>query len=181
MIKNDKIILLYNIIINLSLIELFYFLIKKYKFNNKKKLLFLLLTFVILFSCKYLLKIKKLKKKNYIYLLLITAIADIFQEITGKLIGKNKIFKISPNKTLEGYIGGFIFSLICGKIIFKKKLKYSILIYLMNISGDLFFSYLKRLFLVKDFSNILLDHGGILDRYDSLFFPIITMNLLSKY
>ena len=116
----------------------------------------------------------KFSDKKLTKLLIITSINDIFQEIIGKLIGKTKVSNISPKKTAEGYIGGYITSLIFGKIIFKKKINFLTKVYVSNILGDLFFSLVKRNYGIKDFGKILQEHGGILDRYDSLILAIIT-------
>ena len=86
--------------------------------------------------------------------------------------GKNKIGWISPNKTYEGYIGGYIGILI---IYFIKSYNFIDLnlIYFFGIFGDLFFSYIKRKIGIKDYSEILLSHGGVLDRLDAFFIAIL--------
>lgn len=108
---------------------------------------------------------------------------DIFAYIIGKAIGKHKFSKISPKKSIEGCIGG-----ILGAILFV--LVYTIVInnvYNFNISylyitlitvvlsvigqiGDLAASSIKRYVGIKDFSNLIPGHGGILDRIDSIIF-----------
>jgi phosphatidate cytidylyltransferase len=97
--------------------------------------------------------------------------SDGIQQIVGKRWGRNKIVSsISPNKTLEGYIGGFLCMYIISYIT-----NISILYYFTGISGDLLCSYSKRKLGIKDWSNILGSHGGFLDRFNS---SIIGLNLL---
>jgi len=125
---------------------------------------------------------KVLKVKELIFVLIIVIISDVFQEFSGKYFGKNKIGWISPNKTYEGYIGGYIGILIIYfiNIHFKKK-KYNFidlnLIYIFGILGDLFFSYIKRKIGIKDYSEILLSHGGVLDRLDAFFISVLGYGL----
>ena len=104
--------------------------------------------------------------------------SDVFQEFSGKHFGKNKIGWISPNKTYEGYIGGYIGILIFyfiynhfAKINFAK----INIIYILGVSGDLFFSFIKRKAEIKDYSNLLLSHGGVLDRLDSFIFALLLL------
>lgn len=120
---------------------------------------------------------KVLNVKQLIFILGVVIISDVFQEFGGKYFGKNKIGWISPNKTYEGYIGGYIGILILYFIKSYFKYEYNFidlnLIYILGISGDLFFSYIKRKIGVKDFSEILSSHGGILDRLDSFFIAML--------
>jgi phosphatidate cytidylyltransferase len=172
-IKTKKIKLLYKFILNLSIIEITYNFMKYHNTSNNNIILYIISLCKIIL-CKYLIKKNIFSDKKLSKLLLITSINDIFQEIIGKLIGKTKVTNISPKKTVEGYIGGYIVSLICGKIIFKKEINYLTKVYISNILGDLFFSLVKRNYGIKDFGKILHEHGGILDRYDSLILAIIT-------
>lgn len=172
-IKAKKIKFLYKFILDLSIIELTYNFIKYYNSSNYNIILYVLsLSKIIL--CKCLIKKNIFSDKKLTKLLLITSLNDIFQEIIGKLIGKTKVTNISPNKTAEGYLGGYIISLIFGKIIFKKGIYFLTKLYISNIIGDLFFSLVKRNYGIKDFGKILHEHGGLLDRYDSLLLGIIT-------
>lgn len=124
-----------------------------------------------------------------IYPFIIAWTYDTGAYCTGKLIGKHKICpKISPGKTMEGLIGGLISVIIINFII----IKYNPLFYLLGLSeniltilvqssiitiaaftGDIFISYLKRKAKLKDSGKILPGHGGLLDRFDSVFFVII--------
>jgi len=99
----------------------------------------------------------------------------------GRWIGKHKLYeKVSPNKTIEGLFGGILFSVIAtfGLVeVFpgtdhSQWLILSLLIAVLANSGDLFESLLKRTSGVKDSGNILPGHGGVLDRFDGLFFVL---------
>jgi len=104
---------------------------------------------------------------------------DTFAYLTGKLIGKHKLFeRVSPKKTWEGSIGGFVFSMLCAYILsiffvsiqLNQWLGIASIIVVMGSLGDLFESLLKRKAGVKDSGNVLPGHGGMLDRFDSVFF-----------
>lgn len=104
---------------------------------------------------------------------------DTFAYIVGKSIGKNKLFeKISPKKTIEGFLGGFVFSILAGILISKYYTQASlsiwiiiaILVSVFGTLGDLIESKFKRMAKVKDSGAIMPGHGGVLDRLDSLIF-----------
>lgn len=121
----------------------------------------------------------------FLYTILIATMNDTFALFGGKLFGKHKLCpNISPKKTIEGSIVGLIFGTIIPVIFLSLTCSLNInLFYLIVITlflsiigqlGDLFFSSIKRSFCVKDFSNLIPGHGGILDRLDSLIFINIT-------
>lgn len=114
------------------------------------------------------------------YSLFIVWATDSGAYFIGRAIGKNKLWpEISPNKTVEGFIGGIVCAIIVAILfVFFTDIDAS-LIQLMIITvflsifgqiGDLVESALKRHYDVKDSGNILPGHGGILDRFDSLLF-----------
>ena len=114
---------------------------------------------------------------------------DIFAYLTGKLLGKHKLFpRISPGKTIEGSIGGLVFTLV-SLIIFchysgwfpiPHAIGLAIIAVVFGTLGDLCESMLKRQAGVKDSGKLIPGHGGILDRFDSIMFsvPFIFVYLL---
>ncbi len=114
---------------------------------------------------------------------------DTFAYVTGSLLGKHPMTpRISPGKTWEGFAGGLLFTLLAGWIFFHFSGRQTLSIWLalaattslFAMAGDLFESGLKRKYKVKDMGEILPGHGGILDRFDSLFFvaPALLILLL---
>ena len=115
-----------------------------------------------------------------IYSLLIAVMSDIGGLVIGKTFNGKKLCKISPNKTISGSIGSLIFSLTLIPFFFKYFDDYNIItIVLLTIIisiasqlGDLFISLLKRNAKVKNTSDLLPGHGGVLDRIDGIIFAI---------
>jgi len=104
---------------------------------------------------------------------------DTFAYIVGKSIGKNKLLeKISPKKTIEGFLGGIFFSVIASYLISKFYTEGSLFIWIiiaiivsvLGTLGDLIESKFKRIAGVKDSGSLMPGHGGILDRLDSIIF-----------
>lgn len=113
------------------------------------------------------------------FVLFLTGINDVLQYIWGKTFGKRKILpEISPNKTLAGLIGGVCSTIVLAAIIapyltpftFIQSLGAGLIIGLGGFLGDVCMSAIKRDLGVKDYSNFLPGHGGILDRLDSLIY-----------
>ncbi|HZJ86660.1 MAG TPA: phosphatidate cytidylyltransferase, partial [Erysipelothrix sp.] len=105
----------------------------------------------------------------------------------GSLFGKHKLIeRISPNKTVEGAITGYIASVILSLLFARifieldQTLIYSVSFIIPIISqlGDLTFSMIKRHYGIKDFGYIFPGHGGVLDRIDSIIFSLIAFNML---
>ena len=128
-------------------------------------------------------------KTDIIIILFICIFSDIGGYVVGKLIGGRKLTKISPNKTISGSIGSFVFSLIPIAIYFivfdytkdssfKNQLSITSIIFLTLLLsficqiGDLFISYFKRKAKVKDTGSLLPGHGGLLDRIDGIIFVL---------
>ena len=115
-----------------------------------------------------------------IYPVFISISSDIGGIIFGKTFKGKKLTKISPNKTIIGSFGSFIFSLLMIPIFFNyfdnlQNLNIIVLTLLISLTsqlGDLFISLLKRKAKVKDTGNILPGHGGFLDRIDGILFAI---------
>lgn len=149
---------------------------------------FLLILF--LYSCLNIFHIPN--GKVYIFLiLLITWLSDIGGYFVGKYFGGKKISVISKNKTYNGFLGSIFFSMFAffymkffnfyffEKILFNLSLL--VLSSIIVIIGDLFFSYLKRINNIKDFSNLLKGHGGLFDRIDGLIFLTIFYFFFIKF
>ena len=116
-----------------------------------------------------------------LFVLGICIFSDIGGYIIGKSIGGKKLTKISPNKTVSGSFGSFLFSLFPLGILMilgleenfsEKMILYCLLLSLACQLGDLIISYFKRLAKVKDTGSILPGHGGMLDRIDGIIFAI---------
>lgn len=103
---------------------------------------------------------------------------DTFAYLSGRFFGKHKLFeRISPKKTWEGSVGGFIFAILTGFIfayfINEQYILWivgAIIISIGGVIGDLIESKFKRIAGVKDSGNIMPGHGGILDRFDAIMF-----------
>jgi len=112
---------------------------------------------------------------------------DGFSQAIGQSLGRLKLAPdISPNKTIEGSLGGLFFVFINYWILFPSKFNLksiSILsiIVLACLSGDLLASFYKRKVNIKDFSNLIPFHGGVLDRFDSFFMAIFSAGVLSLF
>ena len=155
------------------------------KYNLQDALYLLGSVLFIGFSFNLMILIRNYYITYFIYFLLTACFTDIFAFVTGKLIGRKKLAKeISPNKTVEGFIGGTIMGTFIGmvyyltvvsnQIPFTQILIITITLSIMGQIGDLIFSQIKRYYHQKDFSNLVPGHGGILDLFDSLIFVIIT-------
>ena len=125
------------------------------------------------------------------FLLLVTEINDVLQYVCGKLLGRRKIAPtVSPNKTWEGFIGGWV--LTAGLIVglapvftpfsFLESLVAAALLPVAGFAGDVTMSAIKRDLGVKDTSGFIPGHGGVLDRLDSLTFTApLYFHLLAAY
>ena len=137
---------------------------------------------------------------NLLFIFLICIFSDTGGYIIGNLFGGRKLTKISPNKTISGSIGSFVFSLLPILMLFylnefyDTKNYFSIgalknYYYLIPIClflslicqmGDLFISYFKRKAKVKNTGSILPGHGGLLDRIDGVIFVLPAAYLINK-
>jgi phosphatidate cytidylyltransferase len=113
---------------------------------------------------------------NVLYLFFFIWASDTGAYFTGRALGRNKLFaRISPNKTIEGFVGGLIASALVGiaahhflgGISLISWMCIGAFVSITSTLGDLFESMLKRQSDIKDSGNILPGHGGILDRFDS--------------
>ncbi|WP_406616951.1 phosphatidate cytidylyltransferase [Mycoplasmopsis adleri] len=131
-----------------------------------------------------------------IFLIAAPSVTDIGAFFGGKLFGKKWINKpfapnVSPKKTWEGFIFGILAGWIfCGGMIFglnmiEGKIWAQVLLFLLipfaATAGDLYYSHLKRLNDVKDYSKILAGHGGLLDRFDSISFAVLLTSIIYAF
>jgi phosphatidate cytidylyltransferase len=115
-----------------------------------------------------------------LYSILVSIMSDTGGLIFGKIFKGKKLTKISPNKTISGSIGSFIFSILLIPFFYNSQIDQNLLnmflitiiISLTSQLGDLFISLIKRKAKVKDTSDLLPGHGGVLDRIDGLIFTI---------
>ena len=134
--------------------------------------------------------IAKLGREEMLYVLLVCIFSDIGGYTIGKSIGGKKLTKISPNKTISGSVGSFLFSLIpfillillqeVDKINFYTLFFITIILSSVCQAGDLFISYFKRKSKIKDTGKLLPGHGGLLDRIDGIIFAVPCAFLLEK-
>ena len=156
----------------------------KLKINySKYLLLIILLIFIYSF---YNIRNQSDGLRMILLLTFITWCSDIGGYLFGKLIGGKKIKFISPNKTFSGFFGSLLFVQL--NLVYIIYFKLNLFSYIGHyvlfltvcsfivIFGDLFFSYVKRLNNIKDYSNFIPGHGGVLDRIDGFIFLIIIFN-----
>lgn len=158
--------------------------IKKYTYKDGMWLFLVTLLIGIMFNS--FIKVRNIGLYQVIYCLIIATMTDTFALFGGKLFGKHKLIEtISPNKTVEGSVvgtlmgsilGSVFYILVIGNLNIWVTILLTIILSMFGQFGDLFFSSIKRFYKVKDFSNLIPGHGGILDRLDSLLF--ITMGYL---
>ena len=130
------------------------------------------------FSMVYIIANQELEYKLIFIIITIISLCDSFAYLLGKKFGKYKIFpKISPNKTIEGYLGGTFCSLFLFVVIFLyynledlNWILYVIIIIFSSFIGDLYISFFKRKLNIKDLGKLFPGHGGVLDRIDSWLF-----------
>ena len=187
---------LYTFVLIISLLVIaiiawieFYSLIHKIFINNNfmNKIFRFFFKAISLFYMSllvYLIMIPKINDKFFeiiiIYSILISIMSDVGGMVIGRIFKGKKLTKISPNKTISGSIGSFIFSLFLIPLFIKHLDNYdlvviilfTLLISLTSQIGDLLISLLKRKAKVKDTSDLLPGHGGILDRIDGIIFAL---------
>ena len=165
------------LILLFSFIPIIFINKEKYNYSNAVSMFGIIIFIGITFYSLSYIRLSSIEE--FIYLILITILTDTFAYVGGKLLGKHKLIPtVSPNKTVEGsVIGSMVGTLIpCFVYLFyvNPDINIAILIFMTLVIsifgqlGDLLFSSIKRYYKVKDFSNIIPGHGGILDRFDSV-------------
>lgn len=138
------------------------------------------ITIFLAISFKLIIIIRNINLIYFIYLFIITISTDTFAQFSGMLFGRHKINEISPKKTYEGCIGGSLLGTVIATIFYITFIGYNKNIFIITFFltiigqiGDLFFSIIKRYYNIKDYSNLIPAHGGILDRLDSIIFVVL--------
>lgn len=185
----DRLLLIATLFISIKLIFFLFSNKHKQQFLDKQSKYVYLIGYIILpliiltkipneGSKLYLTAINQ-ERKILIGIFILIWTNDTFAYIVGKSIGKTKLYeKISPKKTIEGFIGGLIFAIVFSVIIAIYYIEQPIYIWsllalitgLFGTLGDLIESKFKRIAGVKDSGKIMPGHGGILDRLDSIIF-----------
>ena len=159
----------------------------KNEYTTKDALYLIGAIFLIGMFFSLVITIRNVNLNLIIYLLSVPILTDTFAYMIGCLIGKHKMCpKISPKKSWEGEIAGLIGGSAISTIIYSnivdefsfKVVVVTIILSIIGQIGDLIYSKIKRENDIKDFSNIMPGHGGILDRIDSLSFVIFTYIIL---
>ena len=127
--------------------------------------------------------------KLLLYFLLVVQISDVLQYVWGKLLGRHRIApSVSPNKTVEGFLGGVASATLLGAALWPmtpfspgQAAGMSLVSALVGFAGGLTMSAIKRDRGVKDFGAVIAGHGGILDRIDSLCFAAPIFFHLTRY
>lgn len=156
---------------DLFLLISFWFLILFSIFLRKGKNIFFCASLIIFLY--FFIKTGFLNRDIFYFIIFISFLNDTSAYIFGKLLKGPLILPLlSPKKT---WSGTFFSTLISSMLIyyFGYNLIFAFIISASFFFGDIFFSFIKRINKIKDFSNLLPGHGGILDRIDSMFFPTI--------
>lgn len=123
------------------------------------------------------------------YMMLIAQISDVFQYVFGTLFGKTKVAPlVSPNKTVEGLIGGALCSTLVGAAMWwitpftpVQSAGMALVIVVMGFLGGLVMSAIKRSLGAKDWGTMIKGHGGVLDRFDSVCFAAPVFFHFTRY
>jgi len=188
----DLVLLAITIVVSIKcIIFLFYDSVQKISTSSKYLYLLGYITLPFIFIVKISFGTIDYNPKIIIGLFVLIWTNDTFAYLVGKSMGKHKLFeRVSPKKTIEGFLGGVVFAAFAGFLISKLYIQpnpefsgKSILIWtiialivsVFGTIGDLIESKFKRIAGVKDSGSIMPGHGGILDRLDSVIFvaPII--------
>ena len=180
-------ILLFLIILLLLLLMFYVFSFPKFNIKQVSMIFFAIIYVAVTFSFIYLIRTRSNYGIYFVWLIFISSWgSDTCAYCCGMIFGKHKLSPIlSPNKTVEGAIGGIIGAMLLGAlytyIMFYKinsDIQFSCIRVglacgigaIISMIGDLTASAIKRDFKVKDFGNVIPGHGGILDRFDSVIF-----------
>ncbi|CAM3073068.1 phosphatidate cytidylyltransferase [Flavobacterium frigoris] len=184
----DLIVLSFTLLVFLKCIH-FLFDTKIFQIDSFSKYIYLVgyIIFPFVIMTKIPFGINGYNPKILISIFILIWTNDSFAYIVGKSIGKTKLFeRISPKKTIEGFMGGVVFCVIASYLISKYYIQIAegkifiwiiiaLIVGVFGTIGDLIQSKFKRVAGVKDSGKIMPGHGGVLDRLDSVIFvaPIV--------
>ena len=148
-----------------------------------------IMSMILGYSTYYFIYFDNFSKFLFGYVIIISYVTDVFALFTGMAFGKHKLNeRISPKKSIEGFIGGWIFGgLLSFAFAWLFNFFYmdirviiigSISLPILSQIGDLVFSMIKRHYGIKDFSKLIPGHGGLLDRLDSLFITTLFLGAI---
>ncbi len=187
----------FNVDYRLFILDLFVcflplIVLDKKEYDAEDALVLVAVTMFLGIAFSFLITIRRMDLLYLLYVLIVTIMSDTFAHFFGTKIGRHKLCpEVSPNKTVEGMIGGVAFGTFIGTVFFITFINTDINIYLIGVItlalsiiaefGDLVFSAIKRRYGVKDYGNIMPGHGGVLDRLDSLFFALLAFSYLVSF
>ena len=163
--------------------------------DSPVKAFFIVLLIIVLF--KAIPELRSLNSGLYYLIFAVTLcfVTDVAAYLIGRGLGRHKLMpKVSPNKTIEGSLGGLLFGVLLallGGIVVEKFVKievnygtlalWALMTSVVGQFGDLSMSVIKRICGIKDYGNMLPGHGGILDRFDSHLFAVPFTYLFYTY
>ncbi len=181
----------YKLLIATALLFLLPLLFYKEKSYNSKDAFYLMgITLLIGLTYNCFILVRAFDMWEFVYLLTITILTDTFAMIFGLLCGKHKLCPtISPKKSWEGSIGGSVIATGAASVFYHylvapisiKMIIITLVLSIIGQLGDLVFSRIKRDNEIKDYSDLIPGHGGMLDRLDSIIFVVITYVLIHSF
>lgn len=161
----------------------------EFSFNEASRLL--LATLFLAFSFQYVIQVRFISLEAFLFILFNIWATDSGAYFIGRKFGKRKLWpKISPNKTIEGALGGIVFAMVFATLFhlihpfdksFVSIVFISLFISIFGQLGDLVASAIKRTYGIKDFGSIFPGHGGVLDRLDSFLFVLLMLQMVNYF
>ena len=161
-------------------------------YDAEDALVLVAVTLFLGIAFNFMITIRNMSLLYLLYVELIVIMSDTFAHFFGTKIGKTKLCPlVSPNKTVEGMVGGVAFGTFIGSVFFLTFINpianiFYVIVITLALSiiaefGDLIFSAIKRRYDVKDYGNIMPGHGGVLDRLDSLLIALLAFSYLVTF